>query len=236
MSAKVTRTIQALPDPDLPRISLATGAGARIGRVTPVITSPIGGPMKRLTTLAVVAILTAGCAAPAATTGPAPTTASEKAQEVTPTPVTMGPGEYEFQPLTGGTGTLSIPGTPVADLEELRALVKGKPVKYLTIAMDNREGSADVHVGGVSLFTPAGDEVKYQPASDYADELGKLLPQDAPAETSNRFITAYNKYNDPVKPLAKGTVTLVGPTPPAEFTGVKVYDAYGDPVDALPKS
>lgn len=148
----------------------------------------------------------------------------------------MGPGEYTFQPLTGGTGALSIPGKPVADLEGLRALVKGKPVTYLTIAMDNREGSADVHIGGVSLFTPAGDEVKYQTASAYSGELEKLLPADAPAETSNRFITAYNQHNDPVKPLTKGTVTLVGPTPPAEFTGVKVYDAYGDPVDALPKS
>lgn len=147
----------------------------------------------------------------------------------------MGPGEYEFQPLTGGTGTLSIPGTPAPDLEALRTLVKGKPVTYLTISVDNLEGSADVHVGGVSLFTPAGDEVKYQTASGYADELGQALPADSPAETSNRFITAYNKHNDPVKALTKGTVTLVGPTPPATFTGVKVYDAYGDPVYALPK-
>lgn len=148
----------------------------------------------------------------------------------------MGPGEYEFQTLTGGTGTLSIPGKPAADLEALRALVKGKPVTYLTIEMDNRQGSADVVMSGVSLFTPEGQEVKYRTASEYADELGKLLPKDAPAETSNRFIEAYNKHNDPVKQLAKGTVTLVGPTPPAVFTGVKVYNAYGDPVDALPKS
>ena len=189
--------------------------------------------MKRLATLAAVVIIATGCAAPAAT-APATTAPTEAAAEVTPTPVTMGPGEYEFQPLTGGAGTLSIPGKPAADLEELRALVKGKPVTYLTIGMDNREGSADVHIGGVSLFTPEGDEVKYQTASDYADELEKLLPAGTPAETSNRFITAYNKHNDPVKPLAKETVTLVGPTPPASFTGVKVYDAYGDPVDALP--
>jgi hypothetical protein len=191
--------------------------------------------LKRLATLAAVVILATGCAAPAATT-PATSAPTEAAAEVTPTPVTMGPGEYEFQTLTGGTGTLSIPGKPAADLEALRAVVKGKPVTYLTIAMDNRAGTADAIVGGVSLFTPAGDELKYKTASEYADELNKLLSKDAPAETYNRFIAAYNKYLDPVKPLAKGVVTLVGPTPPAEFTGVKVYDAYGDPVDALPKS
>jgi hypothetical protein len=175
-------------------------------------------------------VLLAGLSGCASTPAAEPVSAS-------PTPVVLTPGEYEFQPLTGGKGVLSLPGEAPADIEALRALVKGSKPTYITAVVDNREGTADLNMYGVSIFTADGEELKYEGASSYVDSLDKKLPENAPAETSNRFVEAYNKHNDTVSPLGKKTFTLVGPPIPAEFTGVKVYPAGAyDPVDALPKS
>jgi hypothetical protein len=44
---------------------------------------------------------------------------------------------------------------------------------------------------GVSIFTPAGEELKYRGAAVYIDSI---RPGDAPAEVYNQFIDASNKH------------------------------------------
>jgi hypothetical protein len=190
--------------------------------------------LKRLTILAAVAILATSCAAPAASP-PAPSSApSEVAAEVTPTPVVMGPGEYTFESLAGAKGVMQIPGKPDAEIEKLRALVKGPAVTYLTVHVDNRQGAANVNMYGVSVFTPEGEELKYTNADTYIDSL---RPSDAPASVYNQFIEAGNKHMASAKPKSVKDFVLTGPPVPEVITGVTVYPTgMSDPVDALPAS
>jgi hypothetical protein len=192
--------------------------------------------LKRLTILAAAVMLTAGCAAPAAapaTTGTS-SAPSEAAAEATPTPVVMGPGEYTFESLAGATGTMQIPGTPDPEIEKLRALVKGPAVTYLTVHVDNRQGTSNVNMYGVSIFTPDGQELKYTNADTYIDSI---RPSDAPAAVYNQFIDASNKHGAMAKPKSVKDFVLTGPPVPKVITSVTVYPTgMSDPVDALPAS
>lgn len=191
--------------------------------------------MKRLAMLAAVAILATGCAgAPAATpvTTAAPEAATEAAPEATPTPVILGPGEYTWENATGAKGTMSIPGKPDPEIERLRALAGGKPTHYITVKVDNRQGSVGVNMYGISIFTPEGEELQYRNADEY---ISDLRPDGAPAEVYNQFIDAGNKHMAMAKPKAVKTFVLTGPALPKTFTAVTVYPTgISDPVDALP--
>jgi hypothetical protein len=190
--------------------------------------------LKRLTILAAVAILATGCAAPATTTPAASPAPTEAAAEVTPTPVAMGPGEYTWENGTGAKGTMSIPGKPDPEIEKLRALATGPAVTYLTVHVDNRQGTKGVNMYGISIFDPAGQEYKYTGVSEYIDNI---RPDDEPAEVYNQFIDASNKHNEMAKPKAVKDFVLTGPALPKTFTAVTVYPTgMSNPVDALPSS
>jgi hypothetical protein len=115
-----------------------------------------------------------GCGGESTGTGPTsgPTTAGP---ESTPPPAQRitGPGTYTFKALSGGTGTLQVPGAPNADIEELRPLVGAPAVTYISAAVDNRQGSAGINMYSISIFTPAGQELEYKGAHTYVDELGR---------------------------------------------------------------
>ena len=191
--------------------------------------------MKRLAMLAAVVIFATGCAAPAATTPAttaAPEPATQSAPEVTPTPVVLGPGEYTWENATGAKGTMSIPGKPDPEIERLRTLAGGKPTTYITVKVDNRQGSVGVNMYGISIFTPEGEELEYRNADEY---ISSLRPDDAPAEVYNQFIEAGNKHMAMANPKAVKTFVMTGPALPETFTGVTVYPTgTSDPVDALP--
>jgi len=193
--------------------------------------------MKRLLLpIAVTVILTTGCGSPTPAASPdvagTPSTATPA-----PSKTIMGPGEYTFTVPSGGKGTLTIPAKPVAELDSLRALVKGEPVTYVTGTVDNRDGSEAINMYGVSIFTPEGEELKYKGADSYVDGLRDRLPENAPSETYNRFIGASNKHQIFVKPLAKHDFVLVGPAVPKEITGITVYPTGGfGEVQATPAS
>jgi hypothetical protein len=184
--------------------------------------------MKRLIVSAVLVLAATGCSAPAP--------ASEPAASVAPTteaPKVLKPGTFSFE-ASGAKGTLEVPGKPVAEVEALRALVKAPAVTYLTVHVDNRQGTEAVNMYGVSLFTPAGEELRYEGVSTY---IGSIRPDDAPAETYNKFIHASNKHLDLADPHEVKDFILTGPPVPAEFTAVTVYPtgAY-NPVEAAPAS
>lgn len=183
--------------------------------------------MKRFLLPAVLVLSATGCAssAPAAEPAPAPVTTSEA-------PVVLKPGAYSFETAAGAKGTISLPGKPDAGVEALRVLGKGPKVTYVTVKVDNRAGTESLNMYGVSVFTPAGEEVKYEGASTY---ISNITPDDAPSEIYNQFVEGHNKHIASVNPKAVGEFVLTGPEVPAEFTGVTVYPngAY-DPVEATP--
>lgn len=181
-------------------------------------------------------MLATGCAAPASSPAPpTETTAEYTAPESTPpAPVVMGPGEYTWENATGAKGTMTIPGKPDPEIEKLRTLAKGKPTTYITVKVDNRQGTTGVNMYGISIFTPEGDELQYKNADVYIDSL---RPSDAPAEVYNQFIEASNKHGAMAKPKAVKEFVMTGPALPKSFTAVTVYPTgISGPVDASPAS
>lgn len=179
-------------------------------------------------------LLATSCAAPAASPAPPPETTGEYTApgSTPPAPVVMGPGEYTWENATGAKGTIAIPGKPDPEIEKLRALVKGKPTTYITVKVDNRQGTTGVNMYGISIFTPEGEELQYKNADTYIDSL---RPSDAPAEVYNQFIEAGNKHMAMAKPKSVKEFVMTGPALPDTFTAVTVYPTGGsDPVDALP--
>lgn len=190
--------------------------------------------MKRRLLPVLVIMLVTGCSSSTAggTTVVPGTEAPAGATSATPKPVVMGPGEYTFENATGTVGAISIPGTPDPEIEKLRAFVGSEPVDYLTVKVDNRKGTVGVSMFGVSILTPDGQELNYENASDYLDDI---RPTGTPAELFNAFTKLGDQHREPAKPLMVKDFVLVGPAVPAGISSVKVYptDAV-NPVDALP--
>lgn len=151
-----------------------------------------------------------------------------------PTSLMMGPGEYTFENATGAVGVMSVPGTPDPEIEKFRASVGSEPVTYLTVKVDNRQGTVGVDMYGVSVFTPDGQEFNYENASDYLEDI---RPPGMRAELYDAFTKLGNQHGEMAMPLAVKDFVLVGPAVPARIASVKVYPTGSfNPVDALPAS
>lgn len=188
--------------------------------------------MKKLFASAAVALLLTGCASsPAAQSEPA--TETTPTASAKPTPEVLTPGAFTFTNATGATGSLEVPGAPDPEIEGLRTLAGAEPTTYLTVSVDNRNGTVGVNMYGVSIFTPEGEELQYVNADEYIDSI---RPSDSPAEVYNQFIEAGNRHMEMAKPKAAKDFVLVGPEVPAEFTAITVYPTgMSDPVDAAPQ-
>jgi hypothetical protein len=211
----------------MPHPPKRTGAYAHLG-----LSFTLGVLLKRMLAPLVLVLTVTGCAAqPAAQTEPSSTTAAP----TTEAPKILKPGAYTFENATGTKGTLQIPGQPDAEIEQLRTLSPGAPaVTYLTFHVDNRAGTVGANMYGVSIFTPAGEELQYKNADAYIDAI---RPSDAPASVYNQFIAAGNKHMSMAKPKAVKDFVLTGPAVPDEIAGITVYPTgMSDPVDALPSS
>ena len=200
------------------------------------ISSPLGGILKRRVALFVLAsfavVLSAtSCSSPSPSSEVSAPPTSESEIPSAPVP-SLKPGEFIFEPSTGGTGMMSVPGQPDAEVEKLRALVDGPGMTYLIVKMDNRQGTGNVNMYGVSIFTPEGEELKYTNVSDYIDDM---RPSNAPADVYNQFIEASNKHAEIAGPKEVKDFILVGPPVPSTFTGVTVYPTgVSNPVQAVP--
>lgn len=139
-------------------------------------------------------------------------------ESATATPTIMKPGSFTLENATGAKGTMEVPAKPVEEIEALWALAPNTPkVPYLTIKVDNRQGAVGVNMYGVSIFTPAGEELKYTNADAY---IGSVRPPDAPAEVYNQFIEAGNKHMAMANPKGVKDFVLTGPAVPSEITSV----------------
>ena len=113
-------------------------------------------------------------------------------------------------------------------------MVNGPATTYLAAHVDNRQGTGNVNMYGVSIFTPEGKELKYENVSKYIDSI---RPGNAPAAIYNQFIEASNKYAEIASPKEVLDFVLVGPPVPDEFTGITVYPTgISNPVEAKPTS
>lgn len=190
-----------------------------------------------LSILAITALTACSSSAPVQD---GPTAGAASASEVAATPEqttqTYSPGTFTFTTSGGGTGVLEVPAPAVSEIEELRQLVGGEPVEYITAAVDNRKGSDSINMYQVQMFDPQGRQYTYTGVDSYLDELRDKLPEDAPSETYNRFVDLSNAHLDDAAPLEVKNFVLVGEPVPTEITGITVY-ATGvfDPVSATPK-
>jgi hypothetical protein len=190
--------------------------------------------LKRLLVAIVLAVLATGCTGNEAG-GPAtgsPDKTPVAAPTVTPSPVVLKPGQYTFENANDAVGTMRMPGTPDPEVEKLRALVGGEPPTYIGVTVDNQKGTEDVGMRGVSIFTADGQELKYENANTYVDQM---RPPGAQAEVYNVFIKLANKLKAQAKPGTVRDFVLVGPPVPEVFSSVKVHlSGMADPLDAVP--
>ena len=169
----------------------------------------------------------AGCAG-----GGASNETAGAASNTPPGPVVTGLGTYSYE-VGGATGKVTLPGTADPVVAGAVALVKAPTPVYVTVAVDNRSGSADQVPSAVSVYTVAGEKVVYESAAKYLNGIddSKLSVADG-----NKIIAAYNKANDPVSIGESRTVTMAGTKPlPEDIVRVTVSDAYGDETDAAKK-
>jgi hypothetical protein len=125
---------------------------------------------------------------------------------------------------------VSLPGVADADVAGAVAIAKAPKPVYVSVAVDNRNGSADLMPGAVNAYTVDGTKVSHEAAYQY---LNTLDDASLPVAEGNKIIAAYNKVNDPVSIGESRTVTMVGTVPvPEDIVRVTVADAYGEEVQA----
>jgi len=151
----------------------------------------------------------------------------------TPTgPVVTGLGEYGFE-VAGATGKVTLPGEAEPTVGEAIALAKAPEPIYVSVAVDNRQGTSDVLPVEVNVYTVAGNKVTYKSAEMF---LKGLDTSALPIEDDNKIIAVINSVNDPVAIGESRDVTMVGTEPlPEDIVRVTVADAYGDETQATKK-
>jgi hypothetical protein len=201
---------------------------------------------KYIAPLGLIALLLTGCAGgeatPAETAAQTPTSQEPTMGETpvvsepsplpvetteVPQPTVTGPGTYGFESGTGAIGTIAVPAETPPLIEELRQLVDGPETTFVAAEVDNRAGTEEFIFYELWVYDPAGTQYVYADVSEYLSELRDLLPEDAPAETYNRFIDASNELSgDSTQPLQSRTILLTGEPVPAEITGVQISTGY----------
>ncbi|MFF2029519.1 hypothetical protein [Arthrobacter sp. NPDC058192] len=191
--------------------------------------------MKRLLAAIVLILAATGCSAQTQAPAAQPSTSTASATPTAAAPIVLKPGAFTFENAAGTKGALQIPGKPDAEIEKLRALAPGAPkVTYLTVHVDNRVGTVAANMYGVSIFTPAGEELKYTNADAYIDSI---RPSGASADVYNQFIAAGNAHMESAKPKAVKDFVLIGPPVPTEMASITVYPTgMSNPVEAAPAS
>jgi hypothetical protein len=146
--------------------------------------------------------------------------------------VVTGLGAYTFE-VGGATGTITLPGVVDADVAGVVALAKAPKPVYVSVAVDNRKGAAEVMPAEVAAYTVSGEKVVYEAARTF---LSSVDDSKMSVEDGNKVIAVRNKLLDPVTIGESRTVTMVGAKPlPEDIVKVTVSDAHGDEIEAAKK-
>lgn len=191
--------------------------------------------IRKVFAIVVAALVLAGCGTqPPRPQAPAPV-GDQSPTQAPPTPQNATHGAFAFTADGGGTGVLDLPGTAVPEIEELRELVGGPPVEYVTVKVDNREGTIPVNMYEVQVFDPEGRQYTYTGAAAYIWDMQRKLPEGTPAGVYNKYVDLHNQYIDDAAPREVKDFVLVGGPVPERIAGVTVYATGGfNPVQAEP--
>lgn len=174
-----------------------------------------------------------------------PATASDEPVEAAATSPLPAGEDYWFGTMDGNIGKFTFPGDPVAEYEELRSLVDGTPVTYVTVAVDNREAIDGANMYGIDAFDEDGRKYEFRKIDEALTEWQALVDAEA-SDYSNEDVELYNLFNDAINEstwhadvgeVAEFVLASADTELPAEFTRISVFHSgMFDPVDARPIS
>jgi hypothetical protein len=143
--------------------------------------------------------------------------------------------EFYYFGSSGEVGKFKLPGEPVADAEEARKYVDAPEVTYVTVSIDNRQGTEGTTAGGINAFDADGRKYEFTDLSTQISEWQDMLPQDPEWDTAlstedyNRYIDLHNKYLHGVDVgEVKDIVLVYAGAPedlPEEFTRIEVLES-----------
>lgn len=205
--------------------------------------NPLRGRSAALALVIGASLLAVGCA-PAAESEPAPTAVAEEPTETPePEPVVFPAGaDYFFIADEGAVGKFTFPGEPDAAAEELRTIVAAPPVTYVTVVVDNRQGTTAVNMYELAAFDEAGRKYTFSTVDTFMDDWMSTIGTDTNEEIDlyNRFVDAINAnmISAEVGQVSKFLMASSDTDLPAEFTRITVQPSGGmNPgVEAMPVS
>lgn len=139
-----------------------------------------------------------------------------------------GPGVYQVGLYSGGTATVSVPGTGPDDLEQYRQDAGVDPVGYLVVEVDNTEGTDEAMIFEASIVDSEGKTYTYTDVmtgtSEWAGDNMDLW---------ERETELWDKYPYNTLPSATNTVPLIGPEVPEDIVSVFIDSEQADRVGDL---
>lgn len=138
---------------------------------------------------------------------------------------------------SGGEYLMTIGSAGPADLEAYRQAAGAEEVGYITVDVDNRQGSELINMYEVDVFDASGKKYTYQ-----SPDSNGMITQWQDAQGGIDDTTAYNQgvdlsnaYMNGASPHERTTMVLTGPKLPDEFTSVTTYPSGAfDVIDAVP--
>lgn len=120
----------------------------------------------------------------------------------------------------GGDFVITTQIDPVEDLEAYREQAGGEPVGYMSVDVDNREGTENINMYQVAVYDAAGNEYIFTSADEVAGEWRELLGSDN-VDVYNEGVELSNKYlNQGASAHQRSTMILTGPELPGEIVAV----------------
>lgn len=149
-------------------------------------------------------------------------------------------GEYFFQTADGAVGKFTFPGDPYPPVEEMRALVGAAPITYVTVVVDNRNGSVPVNMYELAAFDADGRKYTFQTVDQTLDQwMAGIGTSDEEISLYNQFVDAVNAnmiYAD-IGQVAEFVMASEDTDLPAEFTRIAIQaSGMGNEVEAVPVS
>lgn len=139
--------------------------------------------------------------------------------------------------MDGGIYLLDVGAEGPEDLEAYREKAGADPVGYISVDVDNRQGTALINMYEVAVFDASGQKYVYQTpdSSGMIDEWQDALGGIDDTASYNEGVELSNEYMHGVDPHERSTMILVGPPLPAEFSVVSVQPSgAGNAGDAVP--
>lgn len=150
-------------------------------------------------------LLLAGCSSAPAQNPPNPD--QTPATKGTPTPSSDGTvldgcppdrtGPWTVESTDGGIFTITVGGSNALTVkaEQLRKAVKGAPVTYVTVSLDNRMATDSNYLYSLTIVTPDSRQVETMSSDDYLGAWQDLVPDTDNSGLYNRFVTLINESN-----------------------------------------